>query len=255
MIQTARNTAAPAARGASGAGKRILIGALLAMVVLVPFTFLIVVQYGVVVGEEFSPDRFQRRSYHYFEIPLFHVQITPLERNDRTNDLELYLAKQKLIPAGAAKPRWDLATLSRGDMEGAPRDAEILCRYLDLTDDEGNLVWLAWTKEQPDLAKTFWPAVADVARQGAYFLAPDLFHLAEQVSEPTALQQQLARRLSRRYEELGRVQQRLGQHQRAADLFAAALQYDPDFAKARQGRKKSLQTLGKTASPPAPPAS
>ncbi len=68
--------------------------------------------------------------------------------------------------------------MTRGDLPAPPGDAAILARYLDLKDDEGELLWLAWSKKEPKLAKVFWPAVAEAARREMYVLVPDLFHLA-----------------------------------------------------------------------------
>jgi len=38
--------------------------------------------FGMVVGEEFSPDKFARRSFIYYEIPLLGIQVSPVYRDD-----------------------------------------------------------------------------------------------------------------------------------------------------------------------------
>jgi len=227
-------------------GKRILVGVIGVLVVLLLFAapFL---RYGSVTGEEFSPDRFRRRSYHYWEIPLLHVQVTPLKKQNETNELETYLTQKKLIrPANSPQERWDVVTMRRADIPAPPGDAEILCRYLDMADEDGGLVWLQWSKENPKLAKVFWPAVAEAARREAYVVIPELFHRAETASDAAELERQIAQFLAARYLRLAEVHQKLEQHDRALQFFSAALAYDADSEKALAGRAVSLRARGKT---------
>jgi hypothetical protein len=223
--------------------KRLLIGA--AVVLALVFLFSApLIRYGAVVGEEFSPNDFHRRSYHYWEIPFLHFQLTPLRTQDETNDLERHLVQNKVIAKGkSAKPRWDLVSVRRGESEAPPGDAAILCRYLDQTTDEGELIWLAWTKKEPQLAAVLWPAVAEAARRELYLLTPDLFHLAQQANSAEQLKQSLARRLAARYEQLARVQQKLGRNELAAELLKAARHYD---------QARSSDSPEPDAAPPAP---
>jgi tetratricopeptide (TPR) repeat protein len=223
--------------------KKILLGLILVLVAMCLIS-VPMMEYGVVTGEEFSPARFHRRSYHYWEIPLVHVQITPLQKQDETNDLENYLLQKKLIrPANEATPRWDLVRLRRAHLEAPPGDALILCRYLDQKNDEGEFIWLEWSKKEPQLANVFWPAVAEAARREVYIVAPELFHLADSTSSPDDLKQKLADHLARQYEQLGRVAQQLGRASRAAEMFSVALRYDPKSSPAAEGRTQALQQL------------
>jgi hypothetical protein len=200
------------------------------------------VRYGAVSGEEFAPGRFHRRSYHYWEIPFLHVQLTPIQRQDETSDLEKFLVQQKLIrPSNESQPRWDMVRIRRAEFEAPPGDALILCRYLDQKNAEGELIWLAWSKKETTLAKALWPAVAEAARREMYILVPELFHLAEKAAGPDELKQTIAQLLAPRYEEFARVEQQLGNSRRAAEWFAAALRYDPQSHSAAQGRDQSLQ--------------
>ncbi len=247
--------AAALERGGVGGWKRVLLGVVIAMAVLLliaaPF-----LRYGSVVGEEFSPDRFRRRSYHYWEIPLLHVQVTPLKKQDETNDLEKYLVQNKLIlVANQPRPRWDLVALRRAEVPAPPRDAEILCRYLDLTNSEGELVWLQWTKNEPQRAKVLWPAVAEAARRDVYVVMPDLFHMAEKADDAAQLKQRIARHLATRFARLADVHQQLNRHDRALQLYAAALSYDAKSDRALAGQAKSLRAQGKAAPEDASPNS
>jgi hypothetical protein len=221
--------------------KKILLGVLLALVAMCLIS-VPMLRYGSVSGEEFSPGRFQRRSYHYWEIPLVHIQITPLQKQDETNDLENYLVQQKLIlPANESRPRWDGVRLRRADFEASPGDALILCRYLDQQDADGGLIWLNWSKQEPELAKVFWPVVADLARSKLYILAPEFFHMAQTASSPQALRNDMAERMARECEQFARVEEQLGNAPKAAEWFAAALRYDPRSAAAAEGRERALR--------------
>jgi hypothetical protein len=221
--------------------KKVLLGVILVLVAMCLIS-VPMLEYGVVTAEEFSPARFHRRSYHYWEIPLIHVQITPLQKQDETNDLEKYLLQKKLIrPANEAQPRWDLVQLRRAHLAAPPGDALILCRYLDQKNDDGEFVWLEWSKKEPQLAKVFWPAVAEAARRDAYIVVPELFHAADRASAPDALKKQLAEYLARQYEQLGRVAQQLGRASRAAEMFGLALRHDPQSTAAAEGRAQALK--------------
>jgi len=240
-----RSRAATTAADDFALWKKILLGVILVLVAMCLISVPLL-RYGAVAGEEFSPGRFHRRSYHYWEIPFIHVQVTPLQKQDETNDLEKYLLQKKLIrPANEAQPRWDLVKLRRAEFEGPSGDALILCRYLDQKNEEGEFIWLEWSKQQPELAKVFWPVVADAARRELYVLAPDLFHLAEKAAGPDELKQEMAKHLARRYEQLARVEQQLGRPARAAEWYAVALRYDPQSSTAAKGRDESLQQAKK----------
>ena len=62
------------------------------------------VLFGHVTGEEFCPSTFARRSFHYLEIPLLHVQVSPISRSDATQTLERTLQSQGYIPAAPVAP-------------------------------------------------------------------------------------------------------------------------------------------------------
>lgn len=244
MIQTTGATRSPRTGMEQRGWKRFVFAGLFAAAVLVLFLapFL---RYGAVVGEEFTPQRFQRRSYNYWEVPLIHVQITPLKRQNETNELETYLTQKKLVPvSGRSQPSWDLVTVRRADVAAAPGDALILCRYLDLKNSDGHFVWLEWTKANQGLAKVFWPTVAEAARCNMYVLTPDLFHLAQratdQVIDAQNLKRQLAEHLAARYLEAALVQQQLDKHDRAIELFDIALRHNPALDGAKNGRRASL---------------
>ena len=173
---------------------RVVVGIVIFVAVLFALGMLIRA-FGGVYGQEFSPDTFTRRDYVYYQIPLLGIQVTPVYRWPDTNALELHLTGKKLVPKSAAKkPRWDIVAITTaGSPTGSPGDANLLCSYLDTHDDEGVLVWLDWTKKHPKLAKTLWPAVAQVARDDRYAAVPDMIEAAMRAETPESLQQELER--------------------------------------------------------------
>ena len=46
-------------------------------------------RFGVVTGQEFSPGSFTRRQFHYLEVPLLQILVTPISRDDCTGPVVL----------------------------------------------------------------------------------------------------------------------------------------------------------------------
>jgi hypothetical protein len=210
------NLVAPRSR--KGRGAYWLLGALatfgLSVVVLIA-TFL----FGQHGGEEFCPDTFTRRSFYYFQIPLLGLQVTPILRDDTTNSLENYLLAHKLVPPNSTdNPRWDLVMARSAGSRLVRGDAEILCSYLDATNDNQNLYWQRWSNTHSEAAKVLWPLVAQLARQQLYLFVPELFELADGESDPEALAKELNQSLTRQYLRLAKIQEQLGNHQSTLEL-------------------------------------
>lgn len=167
----------------------VLMGMLLALPLIAGATM----RFGLVHGQEFSPGAFQRRSFLWYELPLIGIQLTPIVRNNSTNDLEQYVTQQKWVLEQQTGPTsWDLVRGSRG---GGPREVEgeaaILCAYLDSQNADKELVWLKWSKEHPELAAVLWPHVAQLAREELYIHVPRLFRLALAGQDATQLSHEL----------------------------------------------------------------
>jgi len=206
--------------------------------------FIATIAFGGVSGEEFSPDTFARRSFMYYEIPLIGKQVTPVDRDDKTNPLESYLCAQKLVPANkSTKPRWDLVYAQRSAQEVFRGDAAILCAYLDAEDKEGNLYWKTWTEDNPKLAKILWPAITRVAGQRLYLFAPEMLELAKAANAPDSFSRDLDRMLTQKYYHLGVIQQGMGLHETAVELLTEALNYAPNDKNLIERRAKSQRML------------
>ena len=179
--------------------------------------------FGQVVGSEFSPDRFERRSYRFYQIPWLHVQLSPVLRSDISNDLERYLRRKKLIRAAPVCKRWDPLDVSAAlTFQPSKGQAIVLCRYLDQRDDQRNLWWLEWTRAHPELAKPLWSAVQQAAELQAYFVLPELFELAALAADPTIFSAQIDQVLAQRYGELAEDYSAVGQLDEAQRFQAVA---------------------------------
>ena len=218
------NLAAPGTGTGRGAYWLWCIVATLGLAVTVLIATLLFGQHG---GEEFCPETFTRRSFLYFQIPLVGIQVTPIFRDDTTNALENYLVAGKFVTRTPTdKPRWDLVTSLSAGSRIVRGDAEILCSYLDMADENRRLIWQRWSDSNPEPAKVLWPLVAQLARQQLYLLLPELFDLANAESDPKTLAQELDQSLTRQYGRLAEIQQRLGNRERAMELQNYARQHD-----------------------------
>jgi hypothetical protein len=232
--------------------RSIIVVALLGLFALL--AFLAVQWFGVVAGEEFSPDTFARRSFYYLEVPLVRAKISPVYHEDITGPLEKRVRGDgKLFPASTAKqPRWHLVKMERSNREYTG-DAAILCRYFD---DEGDTArrWLQWNRKHAELAKILWPAIAEVGRGELYTFVPELFALAERLTtdaehKPTtdAFRAAMGDALARQYVARANAEQGLEQHKEAVVFYSAALKHDANDIAALRGRALSYAALNESA--------
>ncbi|SRR6056297_1160845 len=165
--------------------RQLLVGAV-GFLILAACVGLATLVQGKVSGKEFSPDDFGQRNFSFWEIPLVHLQVTPIRRSGSVNSLTSYLTAQKMIvipptiakqPSGTPIKNWHLVNLSRGGIARPPSDAEILVHYLN--GDVGTR-WRNWSTDHPQLAAAFWPLVQRLAKRELYILIPDLFGIAQQ---------------------------------------------------------------------------
>jgi hypothetical protein len=165
--------------------------AILAIAGAAVMIYFITLVFGAVRGHEFAPDTFSRRDFRYYELPLVHLQVSPVRRTVKRNELCRHLIKTGLIAEKASVSRWDLVAAARGERQLSGGDASILWRYLEATDTDGISYWLRWTKQHPKLAKVLWPKVAQAAREELYVLIPEMFRAAWSREDPDNLQNEL----------------------------------------------------------------
>ena len=152
-----------------------LVFTLIVFAVLVLMTLI----FGQVSGEEFSPDTFERRRFHYFQIPIVRFQVTGMKRRDQgigmADTVEDHAPN---VDSAATVKTWDLVSSQRTGADKWLGDAKILCDLLTTEDTKRAFLWQTWSEKYPHLADRFWPVVADTAQAGSYILMPDLFELA-----------------------------------------------------------------------------
>lgn len=190
-------------------GSTVGLGALLlsvAAVVLLLATFI----FGGVSGAEFNPQTFERRMFGFHEIPLIRLQIMPLWHAEANGEVEeLVIAQPYVKPEPNAPETWHLISLVRRNSKQPPTDVQVLTRYLDAKDEDGDSYWAQWSIKHPEMAAIFWPEVARLARLEQYLLLPPLFELARNAEEAKAFQADLKQLQTRQLQETAdRLQQR-----------------------------------------------
>lgn len=227
--------------------------------------------FGHVTGQELSPYDFQRRNFVYFEIPLIHLQITPIDRSTSTGTLEKHLVdNQFLEPAGAdatsapdapdaagsasastgsedAEPeRWDLIETRQSEAVVSVGDARILCQYLDSKSDDGTQYWLAWTESHDELARAVWPLVGRLAVQRMYIFIPEVLEAARSATNSDQYLSEINDVLADRFHQLALAQQQQQRHQVALDLIGDGLSYAPEHEGLLAAQKVSQSALEPT---------
>ena len=202
---------------------------------------LIVRTQGYVAGREFSPTHFQYRSFHFYEIPLLHIQITPIRRSSSTPSAATYLRQNSLIgPVPKGQPNvWHLVSLRQGVGSMKPADAELLTNQLSLTKD-GQSYWRTWSENHPESAKRFWPVIRRIAERELYILMPELFELAQQSPFPEDLSAKIDEHLQREYALLIQDMIDAGRGELAKRLRDEAIEDYPDDAALRSISVPSL---------------
>ena len=162
---------------------------------LIGVLFLVIRLQGYVRGQEFAPSHFQQRDFTFFEIPLVHIQITPIRRKASTPNTANYLRLNSLVTTAPGAPTtWHLVTLRRGITSPTPADAELLLSQLSL-ENGGTEYWRQWSIDHPKQAKVFWPVIQRLADRELYVLMPPLFEMAQATEDPTELQTRIDQRL------------------------------------------------------------
>jgi hypothetical protein len=201
---------------------------------------------GGVSGEEFAPDTFEHRAFVYFELPLLHIQVSPVRRFVERLPLARLLVDQHYIATKNPPSRWDFVVSHRLGEISRRGDARILSGYLGAWDPHDPPRWQVWTTEHPAMAKILWPAIAKLAQQELYLFIPDVFALATEGTEADAFESDLKRLLARRYEELGHIEAELANFPAAVRFFTEALGYDPDRETSIRGRAAAREAMGQS---------
>ena len=189
---------------------------------------------GHVSGSEFAPSHLVRRNFSFYEIPLFHWQITPIRRSDSTPATATYVktAVLKKKPKGSPN-NWHLATLTRGLSETTNADAHLLMAQFDLDDGQGknSAYWRTWSVNNRQQAAVLWPIIHRLAQRELYILMPRIFATADSgIQTPAELQKIIDQQLADEYLSLITDMREAGESNIAANLLNEALSDYPNHA-------------------------
>ena len=166
--------------------RRILIATFVAGVLAV--AALVTAVQGRVAGVEFAPSHFQSRRFSFYEIPLLHLQITPIKRERFSHDIVRFIRQTQLPPASGEPSRWDVVRISQGPHDH-PGDASLLLDALRWDHGVGKTKrdWRSWTQTRPQDASWFWSVISRLANQEMYLVMPPLLEFAYfSAEEPSA---------------------------------------------------------------------
>ena len=179
---------------------------------------------GSVSGFEFAPSHFEQRTFSFYEIPLIHLQITPIRRMGDTPQTAKYVRMTTLknVPKGRATT-WHLVSISRGLTGQTVADADLLMQHLQLGDDQ-DPYWKSWSKQHPNHSAILWPIIQQLAKRELYVLIPMVFQIAEaNADSSTQMQKTLDKRLAEEYVTLVKDMKEAKKDDIAAELLAEAL--------------------------------
>lgn len=195
--------------------------------------FLVIRIQGHVAGKEFSPGHFQQRSFDFFEIPLIHLQVTPINRSSATSSAANYIRQKNLISVPAGQPNdWHLVTITRGISDPVPADAQLLTDQL--AHETGDGFWRKWSESHPQQAATLWPLVQKLAQRELYVLIPRLLELAHQSTASPDFEARLHAYLREEYAALVAEARRAERPELASDLLQEGLADYPGDATLRE---------------------
>ncbi len=210
--------------------------AVCSIIVLTFALFFVIRTQGFVSGQEFSPTHFQLREFSFYEIPLIHLQITPIKRAGSTPTTATYVRQNSLIkPHTGAPASWHLVSISRGLTGSTPADANLLIDQLNLQTG-GDEFWRKWSIDHPRRAKVLWPVIQKLAERELYILMPHLFELAQIDQTPRQLQQNIDDLLRGQYRSLILDMQAADRGELAQQLLAEASKDYPQDAELKNLR-------------------
>ena len=186
-----------------------------------------VAMFGGVTGEEFSPQKFTMRRFHYWQVPLLGVQVWPVQLTKIDGDedeLARYIRRNKLhgdIRSNA--PHWDIMTIDELGSKPFRGNASILTQYLRQPGATGMQSWLDWTKKNPKSAAVFWPIVATLAEENLYPVIPSLMEAARSM-EADDFEDQLRALAVEEVEAFSKAEGEAGETERVASLKKLAEQ-------------------------------
>jgi hypothetical protein len=170
--------------------------AILSSIVVLVISFLVYLQFTLVVGAELNTGSWELREFSFRRDPFTNTQLTgiyytPFSRGGTwisasanapslpDSSIRAYLTAKNLEPS-----RWDLVRIDDG-LESVGR-ASILVRLIDSGQFGTRKYWIDWSNDQPKKAAVLWPAAQRLVAENDYNELPDLFEFALYEKDDTA---------------------------------------------------------------------
>lgn len=150
---------------------------------------LVVLSSGVVEGIEHHPLSMTFRRFHYWELPVVHLQITPIYRlaSNQFSTADPSVSQYFKAPFSPQLDRWDLVEFHRVGADKQRGEAAILAQLVQ-HDPMQQFSWSGWSTDHPKRAAELWPAVQDLSIIGMYWGVPKLFDLYRAAEENVTFQ-------------------------------------------------------------------
>lgn len=153
------------------------IGAVLVLLLVSSMALLWFFNGQPVAGEEFCPQTFQIRDFHYRRMPWIKMIVSPTKLNLKALPVSTSVLQHiKRLP----QERWDIVHVSEGVMQDI-RPPKILIQAISSSTSTGSF-WDSWSDEHPDLAAVTWPIIQQAAVSQSYEIIPDILESALEIS-------------------------------------------------------------------------
>lgn len=127
---------------------------------------------GWISGEEFCPHNFQMRRFTYWQPRFYSKGYYKTEEYNITFAAELMATGT--LPT-SSQERWDLVNDNYSNPLNREFEARFLADLLNRRSSSGDLFWVAWSSDNVELAKRFWPLVSRLAVDRLYLVIPEVF--------------------------------------------------------------------------------
>ena len=153
------------------------VGIVLALLIVSSMALLWFFNGQPVTGEEFCPQTFQLRDFHYRRMPWIKTIVSPTNLTPKSLPISTSVLQHiKRLP----NERWDIVYVSEGVQQDI-RAPKILIQAISSSTSTGSF-WDSWSNKHPDLAEVTWPIVQQAAVLQTYEIIPDILESALEIS-------------------------------------------------------------------------
>jgi hypothetical protein len=149
---------------------------------------LVIAIQGSVSGREFAPSHFQSREFSFYEIPVVHWQITPIQRKVANDEVLDFVRLKNWVTTAKGQPTtWHLVSLGGVRAGSPPNDPALLFDAVKKNSWTNKNPWYQWSSDHPKNAAILWPQIQTLAKRELYFLIPGLLRIARPITDPAEL--------------------------------------------------------------------